>query len=91
MSSFKRNENIHKKVDGSYYVVSANKASSISDPVMTRKLKPVETYCNLKLYIFGIIGYIPSFYAKVHLLIFDVVQSQRKVKSGGTAPEADGY
>ena len=28
MSSFKCNENIHKKEDGSYYVVSANKASS---------------------------------------------------------------
>ena len=26
MSSFKSNENIHKKEDGSYYVVSANKA-----------------------------------------------------------------
>ena len=29
MSSFKSNENIHKK-DGSYYVVSANKASSVT-------------------------------------------------------------
>ena len=29
MSSFKSNENIHKK-DGSYYVVSANKASSVA-------------------------------------------------------------
>ena len=28
MSSFKSNENIHKKKGGSYYVVSANKASS---------------------------------------------------------------
>ena len=28
MSSFKSNENIHKKEAGSYYVVSANKASS---------------------------------------------------------------
>ena len=28
--SFKSNENIHKKEDGSYYVVSANKASSVS-------------------------------------------------------------
>ena len=27
MSSFKSNENIHKKEDGSYYVVSASKAS----------------------------------------------------------------
>ena len=26
MSSFKSNQNIHKKEDGSYYVVSANKA-----------------------------------------------------------------
>ena len=33
--SFKSNENIHKKEDGSYYVVSANKGL-ISDPVMTR-------------------------------------------------------
>ena len=30
MGSFKRNENIHKKEGGSYYVVSANKASSIN-------------------------------------------------------------
>ena len=30
MSSFKSNENIHKKEDGSYYVVSANKASSVT-------------------------------------------------------------
>ena len=28
MSSFKSNENIHKKEDGTYYVVSANEASS---------------------------------------------------------------
>ena len=30
MSSFKSNENIQKKEDGSYYVVSANKASSVT-------------------------------------------------------------
>ena len=30
MSSFKSNENIHKKEDGSYYVVSANKTSSVA-------------------------------------------------------------
>ena len=30
MRSFKSNENIHKKEGGSYYVVSANKASSVS-------------------------------------------------------------
>ena len=30
MSSFKSNENIHKKEDWSYYVVSANKASSVT-------------------------------------------------------------
>ena len=29
MRSFKSNENIHKKEGGSYYVVSANKASSL--------------------------------------------------------------
>ena len=29
MRSFKNNENIHKKEGGSYYVVSANKASSV--------------------------------------------------------------
>ena len=27
---FKSNENIHKKDEGSYYVVSANKASSVT-------------------------------------------------------------
>ena len=41
MSSFKSNEIIHTKEDGSYYVVSANKSSS-----MTRQRKPEETYCN---------------------------------------------
>ena len=30
LSSFKSNENIHKKEDGSYYAVSANKASSVT-------------------------------------------------------------
>ena len=30
MRSFKSNENIHKKDGGSYYVVSANKASSVT-------------------------------------------------------------
>ena len=30
MSSFRSNEIIHKKEDGSYYVVSANKASSVT-------------------------------------------------------------
>ena len=41
MSSFKGNENIHKKEDGSYYVVSSNNAS-----LVTRQQKPEETYCN---------------------------------------------
>ena len=30
MRAFKSNENIHKKEGGSYYVVSANKASSVT-------------------------------------------------------------
>ena len=30
MGSFKSNENIHKKEDRPYYVVSANKASSVT-------------------------------------------------------------
>ena len=30
MRSFKSNENIHKTEGGSYYVVSANKASSVT-------------------------------------------------------------
>ena len=30
MSLFKSNKNIYKKKDGSYYVVSANKASSVT-------------------------------------------------------------
>ena len=30
MKSFKSNENIHKKEGGSYYIVSANKASSVT-------------------------------------------------------------
>ena len=31
--SFKSNENIHKKEGGSYYVVSANKASKFMIPI----------------------------------------------------------
>ena len=30
MSSFKSNENIHKKEDGSYYAASANKAPPVT-------------------------------------------------------------
>ena len=30
LSSFKNNEKFHKREDGSYYVVSANKASSVT-------------------------------------------------------------
>ena len=42
MSSFKSNENIHKKEDGSYYVVSAK--THISDSVMTWQRKREVTY-----------------------------------------------
>ena len=35
MRSFKSNENIHKKEGGSYYVVSANKASSVKPAPQT--------------------------------------------------------
>ena len=38
MSSFKSNENIHKKGDGSYYVVSANKASSVTHFCTSNKI-----------------------------------------------------
>ena len=41
MRSFKSSENIHKKEGLSYYVVSANNASSV-----TWQQKPDETYCN---------------------------------------------
>ena len=30
MSSFKSNENIHKEEDGSYYVISDNKANKLA-------------------------------------------------------------
>ena len=36
MSSFKSNENIHKREDGSYYVLSANKNQK-SDPLRAMK------------------------------------------------------
>ena len=38
MNSFKNNENIHKKEDGSYYAVSANEASSKSKALTTKIL-----------------------------------------------------
>ena len=42
MRSFKSNENIHKKEGGSYYVVSANKRSSVilQSPGNERQRKP---------------------------------------------------
>ena len=43
------------------------------------------------MYTWHMIGYLPSFYAQMHLLTIDIVQRQQKVKSGGTAPEVDGY
>ena len=40
MSFFKSNENIHKKEDVSYYVVSAHIASSVTKPaLLTRRMK----------------------------------------------------
>ena len=41
MRSFKSNENIHKIEGGSYYVVSANKASSVTLPY----IEELATYC----------------------------------------------
>ena len=43
MRSFKSNENIHKKEGGSYYVVSANKASSVTlqSPGNESQKKPI--------------------------------------------------
>ena len=43
------------------------------------------------IYTWHIISYFPSVYTKMNLLTFDLVQSQRIVKSGGTTPEVDGY
>ena len=48
MRSFKSNENIHKKEGGSYYVVSANKASSVT-------LNSVSVFCFF-LCLFNITG-----------------------------------
>ena len=61
MRSFKSNENIHKKEGGSYYIVSANKASSVTlqSPgktvaVIVATVKPVAvivaTFRNVLLY-----------------------------------------
>ena len=47
MRSFKSNENIHKKEGGPYYVVSANKASSMTlQSPGNENQKPEEAYCN---------------------------------------------
>ena len=49
MSSFKSNENIHKKEDESYYVVSANK--TVSDtPLIWDAAIPKNRYRNRKLF-----------------------------------------
>ena len=44
MSSFKINGNIYKKEDGSYYVVSANKASSVTGRLQEHNLLNVFFY-----------------------------------------------
>ena len=50
MRSFKSNENIHKKEGGSYYVVSANKASSVTlYPTLPYPTLPYLPYCTLPL------------------------------------------
>ena len=53
MSSFKSNENIHKKEDGSYYVVSANKASSVTrnDPA-TKARGNILHFCAFQIMLF---------------------------------------
>ena len=43
------------------------------------------------MYTWPMIGYSVPFYAKMHLMTFDLVQRHRKVKSNVTAPEVDGY
>ena len=44
-SSFKSNENIHKKEDGSYYIVSAYKASSLARKYVAHYFKTAPQYC----------------------------------------------
>ena len=48
MSSFKSNENIHKKEDGSYYVVSANKAKHIFKKAYS-EVKPGQVHKAVRL------------------------------------------
>ena len=43
------------------------------------------------MYTWYMIGYSLPFYAKMHVMTFDLVQRQRKVKSNVTAPDVDGY
>ena len=43
------------------------------------------------MYTLPMIGYSLPFYAKIHLMTFDLVQKHEKVKSNVTAPEVDGY
>ena len=59
MRSFKSNENIHKKEGGSYYVVSANKASSVT---LSAVYKNIRWFLSvLRFSIFAM----PFFYASV--------------------------
>ena len=50
MSSFKRNENIHKKEDGPYYVVLAKKALSVTcnDPA-TKARGNIPQFCKFQI------------------------------------------
>ena len=50
MSSFKSNENIYKKEDGSYYVVSADNASLASADGMANRVDPAQTAPDLGLH-----------------------------------------
>ena len=43
MRYFKSNENIHKKEDGSYYIVSANKSKKISNDQELIQSDPIST------------------------------------------------
>ena len=51
MRSFKSNENIHKKEGGSYYVVSANKASSVTlqSPGNESQRKHILQFCEFQI------------------------------------------
>ena len=69
MRSFKSNENIHKKKGGSYYVVSANKASSVTLQSPGNESQRKHTAI-LQILLWAPISFLSNGWLYLHLVLF---------------------